>query len=91
MSARAQAWVRRHSQAKGLTYHVLLAIAGEADRDGVAEHVTLAWICREVRCYERTIFYALRRLQELGELEVTSGAAAGKPNRYRLPIDEARG
>lgn len=69
MSVRVQAWVWEHSQAEGMTRLVLLAIADSAEDDGSDAWPSFETLTKKCHCSESTVRRAIRRLEELGELE----------------------
>ena len=62
---------------------VLLAIAHEADRDGIAT-MSLQELTRKTRLAERTVRIGVRDLVTLGELDVTTGSGRGRRSGYRV-------
>lgn len=87
MSIQAIAWVLEHSDSEGYDRLVLLAIANHCDARGWNAWPSAEHIARESRVHRATVFSAIGRLKDLGELEVTlSGGGKGQTNHYRLPL-----
>ena len=84
MSIQAMAWVLEHSEADGHDRLVLLAIANHANADGAAAWPSVTRIAAEARVDRATVYRALHRLVEIGELEITPGGGRGVTNQYRL-------
>lgn len=84
MSIQAMAWVLEFSESVGTDRLVLLAIANHADIDAASAWPSVTRIAAEARVDRATVFRALRRLEELGELEVTRGGGRGVTNLYRI-------
>jgi hypothetical protein len=82
-------WVWKHSRAVNGSLIVLLAIAHEANRDGITEMSALE-LSRKTRLSERSVRTAVRDLVKLRELEVPSaGGGRGRPSGYRVPLKGA--
>ena len=84
MSIQAIAYVLEHSEARGLTRLVLLAIANHADAHGMNAYPSVDQIAREARVHRATVFRAILELERDGELEVTRGRGAGQKSLYRI-------
>ena len=76
-------WVWKHSRAVNGSLIVLLAIAHEADRDGIAT-MSLQELTRKTRLAERTVRAGVSDLAALGELGVTTGSGRGHRSGYRV-------
>jgi len=85
MSVQATTWVWNHSKATEGALLVLLALADHAHPDGTHAYPSVASLARMTRLSERAVQYALRELQQLGEIEVTrAGGGRGRTTEYRL-------
>lgn len=84
VSIQAMGWVLGHSQSEGSDRLVLLAIANHADADGGLAFPSVAMIGEEARVDRATVFRALARLEQLGELEIVRGRGRGMRNTYCL-------
>jgi hypothetical protein len=79
-------WVWEHSRAVNAPLIVLLAVAHEADRDGIAI-MSVRELARKARVSSRSVQLAVRDLAALRELEVRSaGGGRGHRATYRVPI-----
>lgn len=84
MSVLASSWVWRYAQAGGTALIVLLAIADHADDDGVA-WPSIATLAGKARLDGRTVQRIIRRLVDVGALELLEATAGGRrSNTYRL-------
>lgn len=75
--------VWEHSQQSGSSLLVLLALADFADDDGYC-YPSVARLAKKARLSERATQYALRDLEEAGELSVERGGGRRKANRYKV-------
>lgn len=102
MSIRVMSWVLDESTATGNDRLVLIAIADEADDDGRNAFPSMDRIARRARINRHTAMRAIKRLEDLGELEVTRPETTGRGhhNTYRIltgkgsevaPFQEGRG
>jgi len=72
MSARARGWAYRHagagdhSRVEGKTFKILMALAHDADDDGVVDDATVARLGARVHACRRKVQYGLRKLERLG-------------------------
>jgi hypothetical protein len=82
MSVRVMGWVWQSSRSKGTDRLVLLAIADCASDDGGNAYPSMSTLVDKTGYGERTVQEAIRRLDKLGELEIT--AKVGSSNRYRV-------
>lgn len=83
MSIEATGWVLDHSTTEGRDRLVLLVIAWHAERDSGECWPGQRLIAREARCSIGTVSNAVRRLAQLGEIEVERGRG-NRPSRYRM-------
>lgn len=87
MSVDALSWVWKHSQSEGVHRLVLLAIADYANHDGRAWPSTTS-IANKAKVGRRSVFRAVDRLVEMGELERVTGGGVkghgGTTNGYRM-------
>lgn len=102
MSIRVMSWVLDESTATGNDRLVLIAIADEADDDGRNAFPSVDRIARRARINRHTAMRAIRRLEDIGELEVVRPETTGRGhhNTYRIvtgkgsevaPFQEGRG
>ncbi len=84
MSVQAISWVLENSQARLGDRCVLIAIANHADSRGNNAWPSVRTIAREARLSTRQVQHALKRLCQIGELEVQWGAGPHGTNRYCL-------
>jgi hypothetical protein len=78
------AWVWESSRSEGIARLVLLAIADAASDDGGDAWPSVHTLASKAKVGERTVQRAVRRLVELGELEVRSNAGKHGVNVYRI-------
>jgi DNA-binding Lrp family transcriptional regulator len=69
MSIEAISYVLRHSEATLSARLVLLVLADHADHDGTSAFPSVATIARQTRMSERGVRYALRALEESGQID----------------------
>lgn len=86
MSIGCMIWVFHHSQSSGNDRLVLLAIADEADDAGTNANPSLRRIATKANCHRDTATECVKRLEDLGELEVIRPDTPGRGrfNRYRI-------
>lgn len=85
MSVQATTWVWNHSQATEGAFVVLLALADHAHPDGTHAYPSVAAIAKMARLSERAVQYALRQLENFGEITITrEGGGRGRTTEYRL-------
>lgn len=85
MSIQALAWVLENSQSELADRLVLIAIANHADAHGRNAWPSADQIAKEARVHRATVFRALARLCDLGELEVDPGGQGpGATNAYQI-------
>jgi Helix-turn-helix domain len=85
MSFQAVSWVLEHSRARGNARLVLISIAACSNREGENAWPSVETLAREARVSERTVQYAIRRLEQLGELRVVRRSGENgrtESNRY---------
>lgn len=92
MSVYVSAWCWRHSKAGGSDRLVLLAIADQADDDGLNAWPSYATIAERCLISERTAQRCVQKLEEMGELAVErragparEGATHQRANVYSFP------
>lgn len=83
VSWQAVTWVLEQSKARLGSRLVLLSIASHANREGKQSYPSVKTICLESRLSRREVQYALRDLEESGELRTMP--ARGSSNRYAMP------
>lgn len=86
MSIRVLNLVWEHSEAKGSALLLLLAVADYADEDGVA-YPSVAALAKKSRMSERNTQYALKRLEQMGELAIKPGEGPRGANLYRVLVE----
>jgi hypothetical protein len=79
--------VWEHSQAKGSARLVLLALARRADDRGYC-FPGIDWLTQRTQLTDRGVELALRRLVEMGELQMIGGGGRHKPNQYWIRLGE---
>lgn len=85
MSVQATTWVWNQSKSTEGARLVLLALADHAHPDGTHAYPSVGSLARMTRLSVRAVQYALRELQELGEIEITRpGGGRGRTTEYRL-------
>jgi Helix-turn-helix domain len=85
--AQAVSWVLEHSRARGNARLVLISIAACRHRDGENAWPSVESLAREAGVSERTVQYAVRRLERLGELRVVRrNADNGRTERNRYDV-----
>lgn len=86
-------WVFDHSRSTLGARLVLLAVANHADREGNNSRASVATLGEEAHLSERKVRYALRQLEELGEIKMVGrhGKRADRQvNVYALPLVSGR-
>jgi hypothetical protein len=84
MSVHVFSWVLRHSPVAVSSHRlVLLALADRANDDGTGAWPSVATLAREARVSERSVQYALRRLETGGHIAKTGIHETGT-TIYRL-------
>jgi hypothetical protein len=83
VSWQAVTWVLEKSEARLGSRLVLLSIASHANREGRDSWPSVNMICLECRLSRREVQYALRALENNGELRTTE--IRGRSNRYSIP------
>lgn len=84
MSVQAIAWVLEHSESRLGPRHVMISIANHAKADGTDAWPSIETIAHEARLSEREVRYALRDLEEMGELVVQMRAGPHGCNLYSI-------
>lgn len=86
MSVQAMNWVFKHSLSTGNDRIVLLAIADEANSEGENAFPSVDRLASKTRIHRATVMRSIRRLEELGELEVIRPQTRGLGhfNQYRI-------
>ncbi|MGH2372120.1 MAG: helix-turn-helix domain-containing protein, partial [bacterium] len=77
-------WVIEHSQHEGTDFFVLLMLANHAGSDHWECWPSVGLLARECRMSERTIRYALRHIEQGGELSFSRAGGPSGTNLYRL-------
>lgn len=88
MSIRVMTHVWDHSKASEGALLVLLAIADHAHDDGAGAWPSLETLGKKARMSERGVRYALRKLQDAGELVVEYKAGPKGSNRYKVVLTD---
>ena len=76
----------RHSRSKGSARLVLMVIATHANDKSLQCFPGRDLLCRESAMEERNLVYAIKKLEDLGELKVIRGNGSGNPSHYELTI-----
>ena len=100
MTVHVTSWVLRNSRATLGSRLVLLVLADYADEDGGSCWPSVATISKETLLSERQVRYALRNLEQLGEIAIEQMGGGRRSTRYRVlmggvqnlpPSDNGRG
>lgn len=86
MSIQAVAWVLDFSESQGLDRLVLISIANHFNVDEQVARPSIRLIAREARISTNTVMAAVRRLSEIGELEVVDPGTQRSAARYEMPL-----
>lgn len=89
MSIKVMEWVWNHSDARDGQLLVLLAIADNANHDGGNAFPSIAELSRKSRLSQRGVQYALRGLEESGNIVTSHQAGPGGCNQYRVVMTPA--
>lgn len=85
MSIQAVAWVLDFSESEGLDRLVLISIANHYNNDEAVARPSIRRIAAEARISTNTVMAAVRRLSEIGELDVVDPGTQRSAARYALP------
>lgn len=85
MSHQATTWVMEFSKSKLAARLVLGAIAHRISNDNGEAFPSIARIAKEANVSEAAVHASLKKLQEIGELEVQLAASKHGTNVYRMP------
>lgn len=90
MSVRAIGSVFRHSQSRGVVRLVLLAMADEANDQGLltAYQRSFSHLARKAQCARSSVQRAVEELVEMGEIEVLATGRGHKKSDYRLLLPD---
>ncbi len=83
-------WVLRHSRATLGSRLVLLSLADYADENGGSIWPSVKTICSDTLLSERQVQYALRNLEQLGEISVEQKGGGRRTTRYRILMGEVQ-
>ena len=86
MSIQAVAWVLDFSEAEGLDRLTLIAIANHFNNEDRESRPSIRRIAQEAHISTNTVMAAVRRLSELGELEVIDPGSHRVAARYGMPL-----
>lgn len=86
MSVQATTWVWEHSESRGTSRLVLLAIADAANREGKQSFQSAASIARMTGASMRSVWRSIDELVDMGEL-----LKAGKHGQYQTTVYELPG
>ena len=86
MSIQAVSWVLDYSESKGFDRLVLIAIANHFNADERESRPSIRLIAREAHVSTNTVMAAIRRLTEIGELEVVDPGTQRSTARYGMPF-----
>lgn len=84
MSVHVTSWVLRNSRATLGTRLVILALADYADDNGGSCWPSVRTICRDTLLSERQVQYALRSLEQMGEITVEQKGGGRRSTMYRI-------
>lgn len=87
MSVRVMTWVFEHSKSTGNDRLVLLAIADRANDEGTDAWPSIETLAGKTRASESTVKRSIRRLVELGELDVIEVGTGRRSSRYRVAVE----
>lgn len=90
MSIHPLSWVLKNSESTGGCRLVLIVLADHAHDDGSNAYPSVATMAREARMSERAVQYALRKLEEAGEIVKTGVHPAGM-TMYALTLQATLG
>lgn len=90
MATHVLAEVLEYSGAHDSELLVLIILADQASRDTREAEVSMELIMKHTKKSERTVRYALRRLEALGEVSVVVGRGRGRCSVYRIANFVAR-
>jgi len=82
ISVQAISWVLEESKSTGSSRLVLISIANHASVDGDSCWPAVRTISREARISERSVQYALRELEQIGEISLIRGTGRKHTHRY---------
>lgn len=85
MSIQAVAWVLDFSESEGLDRLVLISIANHYNNDDAYARPSMRRIAAEARISTNTVISAVRRLSDLGELEVVDPGTNRTAAKYAMP------
>lgn len=91
MSIKCQSHVWEHSQQKGSTLLVLLAIADYAHDDGTGAWPSIATLARKSRMTRRNVQLVIRQLERSKELKVRCRAGPHRCNMYEVKLPKSIG
>lgn len=83
MSKEARDHVRKHSLRKGSEFHLLMAIADYADKDGIA-WPSIPRLAKDIRMSERQIKRLVAKLARTDELAIKRNASKAGTHLYQL-------
>lgn len=86
MSIQAVSWILDYSESEGLDRLVLISIANHFNNDERESRPSIRLIAREAHISTNTVMHAIRRLSELGELEVVDPGSYRVAARYGMPL-----
>jgi hypothetical protein len=89
MSNSALNTVFDRSCSQGAARLVMLSIADRADDEGRA-YCGATDLCRRTRVNRATVFQAIKKLREIGELQVLPEKGRKGCNRYRITVNQSR-
>lgn len=86
MSIQAVSWVLDYSDASGVDRLVLIAIANHFNNEDREARPSIRRIAQEAHCATNTVMAAVKRLTELGELDVIDPGGYRVCARYSMPL-----
>lgn len=85
LSIQAMSWVLEFSKSRHAARLVLISIANHCSVMGDNAWPAVATIAREANISERQVQYALKELEEIGELSFVDGTGRGQTHKFSLP------
>ncbi len=86
MSIQAVAWVLDFSESESLDRLVLISIANHYNNDEALARPSIRRIAMEAHVSTNTVMAAVRRLTEIGELEVVDPGTKRSAAQYAMPL-----
>jgi hypothetical protein len=90
LTVHVTSWVLRNSKATLGSRLVLLVLADYADEDGGSCWPSVKTIAKETLLSERQVQYALRNLEQIGEIAIEEMGGGRRSTRYRICMGGAQ-